>query len=422
MHSTPRAWFGISKSWNPPAERVIIHADMNSYFASVEQAHRPSLKGKPVIVTADPYGNPKGRRSVVAAASYEAKKFGVKSGMPLFEALRLCPQSILIGGNPHKYSYLSHRLYRLLKSYSDLVEAYSIDEAFLDITHTQHLFGGAEKLAFELKERVKKELGITCSVGVAPNKLVAKMASDWKKPDGLTVVKREDLPEILWEKPVEEIIGIGEKRKFKLARMGIRTIGELAHTSPTNLRQVFGLVGEYLYNAAWGRDDQPVNPFPPSPKSLSHSLTVEKNLKTVEEKQALLLYLIDGLAFRLRQEGFKTGKIAVGLRFLDLSFKFKEVTISPPTSNTHRLFAYALKVLESLPFALPVRLIAVAFSFFQPLKEEQLSLFEKNNKECLKDEVKDRVVKAFGPDSLFYASFLKIKPYLFKGTPATGLG
>ncbi len=394
---------------------------MNSYFASVEQAHRPGLRGKPVIVTADPYGNPKGRRSVVAAASYEAKKFGIKSGMPLFEALKLCPQAILIGGNPHKYAYLSRRLYQLLKSYSDLVEVYSIDEAFLDVTHTQHLFGGAEKLAFELKERVKKELGITCSVGVAPNKLVAKMASEWQKPDGLTIVKKEDLPEILWEKPVEEIIGIGEKRKLKLARMGIRTIGELAHTSPVTLRQVFGIVGEYLYNAAWGRDDQPVNPFPPSPKSLSHSLTVEKNLKTFEEKQALLLYLIDDLAFRLRQEGFKAGKVAVGLRFLDLSFKFKEVTLSPPTSNTRRLFAYALKAMEGLPSELPARLIAVAFSSFQSLKEEQLSLFEESSKECLKDKTKDEIIKRFGPETLFYASSLKIKPFLFKGPAATGL-
>lgn len=394
---------------------------MNSYFASVEQAHRPSLQGKPVIVTADPYGNPKGRRSVVAAASYEAKKFGVKSGMPLFEALKLCSQAILVGGNPYKYAHLSHRLYQLLKSYSDLVEVYSIDEAFLDVTHTQHLFGGAEKLAFELKERVKKELRITCSVGVAPNKLVAKMASDWQKPDGLSIVKEEDLPEILWEKPVEEIIGIGEKRKLKLAQMGIRTIGELARTSPANLRRAFGIVGEYLYNAAWGRDDQPVNPFPPSPKSLSHSLTVEKNLKTLEEKQALLLYLIDELAFRLRQEGFKAGKMAVGLRFLDLSFKFKEVTICPPTSNTRRLFAYGLKALKELPLSFPVRLIAVAFSSLQPLKEEQLSLFEDSSKECLRDEAKDQVVKAFGPGAIFYASTLKIKPYLFKGPPATGL-
>lgn len=394
---------------------------MNSYFASVEQAHRPRLRGKPVIVTADPYGNPKGRRSVVAAASYEAKKFGVKSGMPLFEALKLCPQAILVGGNPYKYAYLSHRLHQLLKSYSDLVEVYSIDEAFLDVTYTQHLFGGAEKLALELKERVKKELGITCSVGVAPNKLIAKMASDWQKPDGLTIVKKEELPEILWEKSVEEIIGIGEKRKFKLAQMGIRTIGELARTSPANLRRAFGIVGEYLYNAAWGRDDQPVVPFPPSPKSLSHSLTVEKNLKTLEEKHALLLYLTDDLAFRLRQEGLKAGKVAVGLRFLDLSFKFKEVSIHPPTSSTRRLFTYALKALKELPLSLPVRLMAVAFSSLQSLKEEQPSLFENSSKECLKDKAKDEIIKKFGPETLLYASSLKIKPYLFKGPPATGL-
>jgi DNA polymerase-4 len=394
---------------------------MNSYFASVEQAHRPQLRGKPVLVAADPFGNPKGRRSVVAAASYEAKKFGISSGIPLFEALKLCPQAIIVGGNAEKYSYLSHRLYDLLHSYTDLVEVYSIDEAFLDITHTHHLFKGAENLAFQLKERVKKELGITCSVGVAPNKLVAKMASEWQKPDGLSLVKEEDLPEILWERPVEEIIGVGPKRKLKLARMGIKTIGDLASTSPSNLRQVFGIVGEYLYNAAWGKDDQPVTPFPPSPKSLSHSLTVEKNLQTSEEKEALLLYLTDELAFRLRKEGLKAGKIAVGLRFLDLSFKFKEVSVFPPTSSTHRLFAYALKGLRKLPLRLPIRLMAVSFSSLQEGKEEQLSLFANECRELEKERAKDKIVQKFGSEAIFYASFLKIKPHIFKEPPATGL-
>lgn len=394
---------------------------MNSFFASVEQAHRPDLQGKPLIVAADPAGNPKGRRSIVAAASYEAKRFGIKSGMPLFEALQICPQAVIVGGNPLKYSYLSRRFYELLNFYSDRVEAYSIDEAFLDITHTHHLFKGVENLAFQLKERVKKELGITCSVGVAPNKLVAKMASDWQKPDGLSLVREEDLPEILWEKPVEEITGIGPKRKLKLARMGIKTIGDLAHISPANLRQAFGIVGEYLYNAAWGKDDQPVTPFPPSPKSLSHSLTVEKNLKTSEEKEALLLHLTDELAFRLRQEGLKAGKVAVGLRFLNLSFKFNEATIFPPTSNTRRLFVYALKALKNLSARLPVRLVAVALSALQTSGGEQLSLFANDSRESQKDEAKDKIILRFGPEAIFYASFLKIKPYIFKEPPATGL-
>jgi DNA polymerase-4 len=226
---------------------------MDAYFASVEQAHRPHLRDKPVIVTADPYGNPKGRRSVVAAASYEAKQSGVKSGMPLFEALKLCPQAFLVEGNADKYQTLTCQLISILSRFSHQIEVYSIDEAFLDVTQTHHLFSGAAKVGEVIRALVKKKLNITCSIGVAPNKLVAKVASSLRKPDALVVVAPDDLPEMLWPLPVDRIPGVGPRRKLKLKIMSIKTVGEIAYFPLSLLRSNFGSWGEVYIQCSLGK-------------------------------------------------------------------------------------------------------------------------------------------------------------------------
>ncbi|MCK5547423.1 MAG: DNA polymerase IV, partial [Thermoplasmata archaeon] len=203
-------------------ERIILHMDMNAFFASVEQATNPALKNRPILVG----GNPK-KRSVVAAASYEAKAKGVKAGMSWYEARRLCPEAIMIEGTPIKYIDTATKIFIFLRDYTPKVEVFSIDEAFLDITHTAHLFGTPRDLALSIKKRIKKMFNITCSIGIGPNKLISKLAANMEKPDGLTIIKEEDVPALLDNLPVDELSGIGDKFKAHLNRMGIKTCGDL---------------------------------------------------------------------------------------------------------------------------------------------------------------------------------------------------
>jgi len=418
--SIPKHIFGVSKNWRPPSKRTVMHVDMNSYFASVEQAHRPHLKGKPVLVLADPYGTPKGRRSVVAAASYEAKANGAKAGMPTFEALKLTPNAILIGGNPHKYATLSRRFLKIFEKYTDLVEPYSIDEAFLDVTKTASLFEGAKQIGISIKDEIKKELGITCSVGIGPNKLIAKIASNWQKPDGLVIVSPDELPECLWSHKVEEIPGIGPQRKIKLNALGIRTIGELAKTSPSLLRKRFGITGQYMYNAAWGLDDGQVKAMEknPLPKSLSKSITLSKNTMSPTVLRATFLTLCDKVAYRLRQQGLLATKVGLVLRFSDLTFSSKQRNLSFSTSDTKVFFKEVTKILEGyFPLRLPVRLVGVTVSGITAKEYIQTSLlpeFERNRKLYKTvDEIKEK----FGEESVSYGGIFPAQRYLSHEMP-----
>ncbi|MCX8015258.1 MAG: DNA polymerase IV, partial [candidate division WOR-3 bacterium] len=191
--------------------RIIALIDMDAFFAQIEQSHNPSLRGKPLFVLGGP-----GRHAVVTAASYEAKRFGVKSGMSLPEAQKLCPYALTIIGNQDKYIDYCYRLLNIYQEFTDLVEPYSIDEAFLDLTAVQRLFGTPEQIAKKIKVRIRQELNLTCSIGIGPNKLIAKMAAEWHKPDGLVIVKPEQVPQIIWSFPVEEMVGVGRKMKIHL--------------------------------------------------------------------------------------------------------------------------------------------------------------------------------------------------------------
>jgi len=418
--SIPKPIFGISKNWKLPSNRIVMHVDMNSYFASVEQAHRPHLKGKPVLVLADPCGTPKGRRSVVAAASYEAKAKGVKAGMPTFEALKLAPNAILIGGNPHKYATLSRCFLKIFEKYTDLVEPYSIDEAFLDITKTALFFGGAKQIGMSTKDEIKKELGITCSVGIAPNKLVAKMASDWQKPDGLVIVSPDELPERLWSHKVEEIPGIGPRRKIKLNALGIRTIGKLAGTSPDILRKRFGITGQYMYNAAWGLDDGQVKTMEenPLPKSLSKSITLSKNTMSPTVLRATFLTLCDKIAYRLRQQGLLATRVGLVLRFSDLTFSFKQKNLDFSTSDTKAIFREVIKILERyFPLRLSIRLVGVTVSGIITEKYLQPSLFPEFEKDKKMYKMVDKIKEKFGEESVSYGGTFQAQKYLSHRLP-----
>jgi len=278
--------------------RIIMHLDMNAFFASVEQQANPELRGKPIGVI--------GRgRTVVTTASYAARAFGVKTGMNTWEARRACPQIIFVVGDNRKYADTSTRIVALMHDYTPLVEVFSIDEAFLDVTGSLSLFGSAERITALLKERIRREFGLTCSVGIAPNKLLAKLASDMQKPDGLTIIPPDRIAEVLEHLPVNELCGIGSKVQRQLARLGIRTCGQLGRFSVDILKRRFGVIGERLSRMGRGIDESPV--IPPEDeeavKSVGHSMTLDRDICGREHLLKYVLQLSEMVGHRARRHG-----------------------------------------------------------------------------------------------------------------------
>ncbi|HET6370556.1 MAG TPA: DNA polymerase IV, partial [Nitrospiria bacterium] len=253
--------------------RTILHVDMDAFFASVEQARRPALRGKPIVVAGA------GARTVILTASYEARAFGIRTGMTVPEAYRRCPALIRVPADNRAYTEACGHIVDVLRKYTPEIQVYSIDEAFLDLTASLSLFGGAEPIAREIKTRILEKLNLTCSIGIAPNKLLAKLASGLIKPNGLTVLTPPIIPHLLEETPVEALCGIGKKLTLRLNRVGIRTCGELGRAPISLLRSMFGIWGEHL--SAMGRGEDPGEVIPeeiaPDPKSIGHSMTLERD-------------------------------------------------------------------------------------------------------------------------------------------------
>lgn len=294
-------------------DRAILHCDMNNFFASVECVLDSSLKGKPMAVC----GNVEERHGIVLARNYLARDFGIKTAEPVYSALKKCP-NLTIVNEPHydeyeKYSKLAHEIYL---RYTDQVEAMGIDECWLDITHSLKLFGEPKKIADEIRETIKKELGLTISVGVSFNKTFAKLGSDYKKPDATTVISRENYKEIVWPLPVDAIIGVGRRTKEELNRHFIKTVGDIAHERPETLEYLFGKNGIDLYNAANGMDDEPVANYDEEDmvKSVSHGITTVTDLHTDDEVWKVMLELAQEIAFKLRDKDLRAGGVFVAIR------------------------------------------------------------------------------------------------------------
>ncbi len=382
---------------------------MNAFFAAVEQAHRPHLRGKPILISADPYGTPKGRRSVVATASYEARPYGITAGMPLFTALTLCPSAVIVEGNAGKYAGIAREFMRIFSCYTDAVEPYSIDEAFLDLTHSAHLFGGKHAVAHAIKDTVRHRFGITCSVGIAPNKLLAKMASNLKKPDGLVVWEPWDVPECIWGMPVDAIPGIGRRRRVRLALLGITTIRELALAPRENLWRALGVVGEYLQNAAWGLDDSPVVPADdtPTPKSVSNSSTFGRDTDSLAEVSACLMYLTDKAVTRMRRHRRRTRTVGVAIRYADFGFDATQRRFGQALDRLRPIYGEARTMLEGFhPFKQPVRLVGVFLSDLEPAVPLQYTLIPEINRELDVETVLFSVRERFGHNAVLRASAL----------------
>ena len=332
----------------------IMHVDMDAFFASVELLERPELVGKPVIV------GHASSRSVVTAATYEARKFGVNSAMPMAVALRRCPQAIVLEPHFERYQHFSGRVMQILESVTPHVEPLSIDEAFLDVAGARRLLGNSWQIGTLLRERVHAETGLRCSVGAASTKFVAKLASGRSKPDGLLVVPAAHTVDFLHPLPVSALWGVGGKSEEALIRLGLRTVGDLAHTPLDALRRALGeAAATRLHELAWGRDPRVVTPGRDE-KSIGHETTFETDRTDPIELHRVLLQLSDAVGRRLRTAGATARTVALKLRFSDFTTITRSRTLSEPTDLGRRIYEEVRALYDHAnASARPVRLIGV---------------------------------------------------------------
>jgi DNA polymerase IV len=380
--------------------RTILHVDMDAFYAAVEQRDRPELKGKPVIIGADPRG---GRgRGVVATASYEARAFGVSSAMPISQAWKHCPKGMYLPPDMEKYAAVSREVMDVLARFSDCVEPVSIDEAFLDVTGSRRAFGDGEAVGRRLKDSVLKETRLTASVGVAASKLVAKVASDMRKPDGLVVVAPGTEAAFLAPLPIRRLWGVGPKMEEELARLGVHTIGALAALEPDRLARKLGTHGHDLMRLARGEDDRPVVADPGEAKSLGQEHTFDQDVSDLGTLRATLLDLADAVARRLRSHDLR-GR-TVTLKYRDETFRTltRAETLVKPTDAGEVLFRTAWRLFEGVHGERRVRLLGIYTSGFGA--GAQMDLFAPPASAA--DKVRDAVDRRFGEGTLTRASLM----------------
>jgi len=375
--------------------RVIMHVDMDAFFASVEQRVNPVLRDKPLVVCGG------GKRTVVAAASYEARPYGIRSGMPLFEAAKKCPDLLVVQADIPKYIDASLRVLQILQGFTPDVEVYSIDEAFLDVTGSLALFRGAERIARMIKEKIKEELGLTCSIGIAPNKLLAKLAGAMRKPDGLQIIKHEDIPFLLEDLPVKEMWGIGPRLGTYLREMGIRTCGQLAKIPVGILEKRFGLIGTMLHRMAWGMDDAPLAPCgtEPDARSMGHSMTLDQDVQGKEEIAWYVFLLAEMVGRRLRTEGYAGRTVVLTLRYSDFQTFSRRVTLKRYLTTGPQIYELAMRILAGIRLKDAVRLVGVSMTNLVKGRV-QISLFEADRKGAELALAMDRVNDRYGEFTL----------------------
>lgn len=379
--------------------RIIIHIDMDAFFASVEERDDPSLNGKPIGVIGS------NARTVLVTASYEARKYGVKTGMNVPQAKALCPQITLVRAHHEKYTTICGQIVKILDGFSPLVEVFSIDEFFVDAAGLSGMFGPPLDMAKKIKNRIKKETGLTASVGIAPNKLIAKLASDLSKPDGLKEIRPEDVDTLLKDLPVDRLCGIGRSTKDALREMDIRRCGELAMTRSSLLIKRFGAVGKRLYEMGKGKDSSPVVAFrnEVKEKSMGHSMTFPHDITDKRDLLNHLLRLSDMVGARLRRHDMTGDTVSITIRYKSFKTFGKQKKIGIPTNNTQAIFKTASYLLNSLRLREPVRLLGVSM---QNLKEAffVLSLFKEDERSKKLDKAKDAINDIFGSDTIQFAS------------------
>lgn len=380
---------------------TILLADMNAFFASVTQVLEPELQGKALLIA----GDREQRHGIILAASYEAKKMGVKTGMAVWEALLYSPEAILRPPNYPAYLDFSARVINILRDFSPLVEPFSIDEAFVDLAGTEKISGSPLDAAQKIKKRIREEVGILCSIGIGPTKVVAKMAAELHKPDGLTILRYEDIPARLWPLPIKELYGVGRQMEKHLLNMGFRTIGDLAHSPVELLRQRFGLVGVQLHQFANGYDNSPVNPHSlDRVKSIGHQITLPKDYSSPKEIYVVLLELAEAVCRRARLGKYIGKTVSLYVRGHDFTGLGRSRSLKEPTAFTNIVYRQACRLFDQYwPENKAVRLLGISLSNLTQVRFQQLCLFDNENKiyQAI-DDVKNR----FGEMSLLRSSFL----------------
>jgi len=384
--------------------RSILHCDLDAFYASVEQRDHPEYRGKPVIVGGGP-----NERGVVSAASYEARAFGVHSAMPLVQAGKLCPQGIFVPGDAAAYEKASDAVMALFAERTPLVEPISLDEAFLDVTGTAHLFGGPEACGRGIKRDVRDKVGLVLSVGLAANKLCAKVASDLRKPDGFVVVPRGQEQAFLAPLPLKRLWGVGPKTQRVLEDLGMRTIGDLAQADPALLEARLGEHGTTIQQRARGNDDdREVVAEPGDPKSIGHAHTFDRDTLDRAVIERTLLRLSEGVGRRLRTHELRGRTVTLQLRVAPFETRTRQRTLTEPTADDLRIYETARSLLREALAAdrdagrvSPVRLVGVTASGL--VGGEQLDLFTGARVSRL-NAAMDAVRKRFGDDALDRAS------------------
>lgn len=378
--------------------RAILHCDLNNFYASCEVLQNPSLRGKPVAVG----GKEEDRHGVVVAANYEAKKFGVKCGVTTHEAKKLCKDLVICSPHFSLYNKCSRMVRKIYESYTDKVEVFSIDECFLDVTHSK-IFGTPVEIANEIRERVKKEVGLTISVGVSFNKTFAKIGSDYKKPDATTVITEENFKSIVWPLPVGDLFGVGRKLKEKLMRFGVLTIGDLAHMDRNFLTSEFGKVGDDLYKKANGLDDEEVSAEEESPKSIGNSATFYKDLTDLKDISLAFTTIAESVAERMIKKNIKVAHtLSITIRDADLKFYQKQCQI-PPCRSSELFSKTAFKLFtENFTFLKRVRLLGISVSGFD--ERAQISLFDEKTDKF--DDIMSKIRQKYGHNKIVRANAL----------------
>ena len=388
--------------------KIILHVDMDAFFASVEQLLNPEWIGQPVIVGADPQDG-KGR-GVVSAASYEARKYGVHSAMPISRAYQLCPKGVYVQPHGHLYQHYSQQVFTILSRFSPLVEPLSIDEAFLDMTGSLHLFKSVKAIGEKLKDEIKQETQLPASVGIAPSKSVAKIASDLNKPDALVIVEPGKVQDFLDPLPVTKLWGIGEKTFDNLLKMGIRTVYQLRQYPQEVLIQKFGKMGQHILNMATGTDQREVVPTEEF-KSVSNEVTFDEDQTDMELVKKTVFNLSEKVAGRLRRSGIQGKTVQLKIRFHDFKTYTRSYSFKSYTNLTDEIYKTSLFLLDEFdPLEIPVRLLGVGVSNLESEGGKQLSLWELDLDKKLKvEKVMDQIQDKFGKNSISHAEGLNHK-------------
>jgi DNA polymerase-4 len=379
--------------------RLILHIDMDAFYASVEQMDNPDLRGKPVIVGGT------SSRGVVSAASYEARKYGVRSAMPIFQAKKRCPKGIFVPVRMDRYIEMSERVMAVVGRYSPLVEQVSVDEAYVDISGLERLHGSAEEIARKIKAEIKKETSLTCSIGIAPGKLFAKIASEMNKPDGLTMIRPDQVDKVISSLPIDKVPGVGEKAGERLRHIGVATLGDLRKYSEQRLMDEMGQFGLRLREFSLGIDPSPVVVYSEA-KSVSNEETLEKDTDDPEVLKQEILAQAESVGRRLREKEIKGCTITLKLKRSDFTQHTKSITLKEPTSSTETIYKSSLRLLDEVDMHQKFRLVGVGVSNFSSScgGPVQMSLFQEADQKKKSwenvEKAMDLIKSRFGRDAI----------------------